>query len=286
MGDQPGDQSDKVALTRRQALAALGAGVVTLGATNLGTAYAAGEWGKEQDKQELADLQAEVEKLRGLVQLYESLDKIGIDAVITTAMSALKGFLDTLKNGVGLLRAAETTVEGLLGSFRNTFAVIRAGLNAAEQAVGSISGLLKNAETWLGQTTAPAQPLLTQVQQFFHDLIGKIPFGVGDNILKTVDGIVGLVAAIPDAILQVNTRLLEPLQTGWFSDDSAKNLQGSLIDPITHQLLDPLKKFLGDVDQTLAHWQTDMSSPVQTALDSRSVVRKEISDYKKQHNMS
>ncbi len=293
MGEESENKSDKIALTRRQALVAAGAGVAVLGATGLGVAYAGGQRCDAQIQQQQADLQQQqadvqkqVEDLKGLVKLYETLEQIRIDAIIAAGIAVLNGFFGTLKNGVALLGAAVTTIEGLLAAFKNTFTVIRAGLTAAEQAVSHISSLLQDAQNWLGRTTAPAQSVFAQVQQFFHDLISKIPFGVGDNILKTVDGLVGLVGAIPDAILQINTKLLEPLQTGWFSDDNTKNLQGTLIDPITHQLLDPLNKFLGDVNQTLAHWQSDMVDPVQTALNNRAAVQAQITDYKKQHNIA
>ncbi len=286
MADEHENQQEKISLTRRQAMAAVGAGIAALGATNLGTAYAAGQWAQEHSSQQVTDLQAEVDKMRGLVQLYESLDKIGIDAVIAGAMSAFKGFLDTLRGGVSLLRTGVTAAQGAILAFQNTFAAIRQGLLLAEGAVENIAGLLKNAETWLGQTTTPLLPLLDQVRKFFDDLLSKIPFGVGDNIHKTIDGLIGLVAAIPDTVLQVNTKLIEPLRVGWFSDDNSKNLQGTLIDPISRQVMSPLAKFLDDVDNTLFHWQSDVATPVQSALDSRAVVRGKISDYKKQNNMS
>ncbi|MGB8644174.1 MAG: hypothetical protein WCF84_02990 [Anaerolineae bacterium] len=286
MADESENKPDTITFTRRQAITALGAGIVTLGATNLGTAYVAGQWGQGQTHQELTDLQAEVDKLRGLVQLYESLDQIGVDAIMATAMLVFKGFLDTLRNGVSLLKTGATAAGNAIAAFHNTFGAIRDGLGLAEQAVSAVASLLKDAETWLGQATTPLQPLLQQVRQFFDDLMSKIPFGVGDNIRKAVDGLVGLVAAIPNMLLQVNTNLIEPLRTGWFSADNSKNLQGTLVDPITRQVMDPLAKFLGDVDETLFHWESDVATPVQTALNSRAVVRSKIGDYKKQHNLS
>ncbi len=286
MAEQETNARDKVALTRRQAVAAIGAGIVVLGATNVGTAYEAAQWGREQTLPQATDLQSEVEKLRGLIALYETLDKIGIDAIISGAMSAFGGALDTLRGGVGLLSSGLTAAEDVISSFRNTFASIRDGLSAAEGAVSGLASLLTQAETWLGQATQAARPVLEQVRQFFDDLLSKIPFGVGDNMRKAIDALVGLVGAIPGAILQVNTRLLEPLRTGWFSDDNAKNIQGALLDPITQNVLDPLSKFLGEVDQALARWRTDVTMPVQSALDQRADVRKQIAEYKKQNGMS
>jgi hypothetical protein len=285
MANAKSQDDDKITLSRRQAVTALGVGAVALTATHLGVAYEAGQLAKQAPEQAASDLAKEVEKLKGLVALYETLEKIGIDAIISGAMSVFKGFLDTLRGGVGLLRAGVSGAEGALNSFQNTFAAIRDGLKAAEDGVNNIAALLNNAEVFIGDATTPAKPLVEQVRQFFDDLLGKIPFGVGDNIRHAIDGIVGLVVAIPSGIAAVSSKLIQPLRTGWFSADSAKNIQGALLDPITQNVLEPLKKFLGDVDQTLAHWQGDVATPVQAALDQRDAVRKQIAQYKEQHNL-
>lgn len=283
--DKEQDQ-DAIKLTRRQAVTAVGAGAVALTATHLGVAYEAAQWGQSKPAGQVEDLKAEVEKLRGLLTLYETLEKIGIDTVIAGAMTLFKGFLDALRGGVDLLRSGVTAAEAAISGFQRAFAAIRDGLKAAEDAVGGVAGLVKNAENWLGQTTTPLKPMMQQMRQFFDDLLGKIPFGVGDSIRKTIDGITGLVGAIPDMILAINNRLLEPLRTGWFSDDNAKNLQGTLIDPVVKGVFDPLEKFLGDVEKALAHWQTDVATPVQGALDQRAEVRKQIADYRQKNNLS
>ncbi len=284
MGEEK--QAETIALTRRQAMTALGVGAVTLTATHLGVAYEAAQWAEQEPRQQASDMAAELEQLKGLVVLYENLEKIGVDAVISGAMTAFKGFLNTLRGGVSLLRDGVNAAESAINGFHDTFGAIRAGLKAAEDAIANIAALLKNAEDWLGQTTSPIQPLIQQVHQFFDDLLSKIPFGVGENIRKTVDGLIGLVVAIPNAVKEVNTNLLEPLRTSWFSDDNGKNVQGSLLDPVSQKVLQPLEKFLGDVDQTLAHWESDVSQPVQATLDQRAEVRKQIAAYKQKYGMS
>ena len=279
-------QTDEmITLTRRQALTALGASAVALTATHLGVAYEAAQWAEQSPRQQASDLAAEIEKLQGLLALYENLEKIGMDAIISSALAVFKGFLDTLRGGVGLLREGLNAAEGAVNSFHNAFATLHAGLTLAGDAVNNVAALLKNAESWLGQTTSPVKPLIQQVRDFFNDLLSKIPFGVGDNIRKTIDGLVGLVVAIPNMVQDVQTNLLEPLRAGWFSDDRAKNAQGALLDPVT-QVLEPLKKFLADVEQTLAHWESDVATPVQTTLAQRAKVQKQIAAYKQQRGMN
>lgn len=276
---------ERITLTRRQAVTALGVGAAALTATHLGVAYQAAQWAQQQPRDEIAGLQTEIEKLKGLLALYESLEKIGIDVVIAGALAVYKGLLDGLRGGVGALSAGAATAEIALNGFQNTFVIIRGGLQVAENAVNNIAALLKGAQVFLEQATSPAKSLLEQMRQFFDDLLGKIPF-VGDSIKRTIDGVVGLVNAIPNMVISVNTGLLEPLRAGWFSEDNAKNLQGALLDPISKQVLTPLKKFLADLDQTLARWESDVAKPVRAALDNRETVRKQIAEYKQKNKMS
>lgn len=283
-----GEQSkldETIKLSRRQVVTTLGVGAVTLAATHLGVAYEAAQWERQQHQPEIADLTAEVERLKGLLSLYEDLEKIGVDAVISGALSGFKIVLEGLRGGVATLRAGIGAAEGAIAGFRDTFAALRSALEAAEEATNNVAALLKNAEDLLGQTTSPIEPLIQQVRQFFDDLLGRIPFGVGDNIRRTIDGISGLVIAIPSMLPDVKKAFLEPLRATWFSDDNAKNIQGLLLNPITQKVLEPLKQFLDAVDQTLAQWEGDVAKPVQGALDRRDAVRQQIADYKSRHNM-
>ncbi len=190
----------KIELTRRQAVTAMGAGAVTLAATHSVVAYQAAQWAEQAPRQQADDYAAEIERLKGLLALYEGLEQIGIDAIVAGALTGYKGVLDALRTAVGGLRDAVQGAEGAIANFHDAFASLRAGLKTAEEGVSNVVALLQNAQNWLGQTTSPLEPLLDQVHQFFDDLLGKIPFGVGDNIRKTVDGLIGLVVAIPAMI--------------------------------------------------------------------------------------
>lgn len=276
---------ETVTWSRRRVVTALAAGAVTLTATHLGVAYEASQWEQQQHQPEIDQLKAEVDKLKGLLALYESLEKIGLDTIISGALSVYKGLLDGLRGSVSLLRGGIGAAQGTISGFQSTLAVLGSALTAAEQGVDNVAALLKNVQDLLGQATSPIEPLIRQVREFFDNLLGKIPFGVGDNIRQTIDGIAGLVIAIPSMLGSVKTSFLAPLRSTWFSADTARNIQGSLLDPLNNQILQPLSKFLDDVEQTLAHWESDVSAPVQAALTQRDGVRKQIADYKSQHNL-
>lgn len=299
--------SDKIALTRRQAVAALGAGVLVAGGAAAVAGLEATTWAKQDADQQLQDLQYQLGELtkkqgeaqnqlaaaqlqleiyKGLTGLYDTLDKIGIDSVIGTALGAYRGSLDALEAGIKVLREGVVVAENALSNFENTFASIRSALTTAENAWANVNALLKNAQELIAQATSPILPLMDQATKFFDDLLGKIPFGAGEGARQGIRGVVGLVVSVPSALDALESGLFRTLREGWFSDDAARTIQATLAKPITNGVLQPARTFLDQVDTTLNSWEGQVAKPVNNALSQREIVQKQIAQYKTTHNLS
>ena len=161
------DQGSEKVLTRRQAFAALGVGVVAVGGAAAVTAVEATSWANrdadqqaqelhfqldeltqqlnaqsqkptalnqqhEQTQRELQAAQVQIELYKGLSGLYNTLDNIGIDSVVGAALGAYKTTLDALGGSVNLIREGIVSTESALDSFEATFASIRNALTNAE----------------------------------------------------------------------------------------------------------------------------------------------------------
>lgn len=299
--------SDEITLTRRQAVAALGAGVVAAGGAVAFTGIEATTWAKRDAEQQLADLQFQLSELQqknndaqkqlaaaqlqiqiyqGLTGLYDTLDKIGIDSIVSAALDAYKGSLDALEAGLNILREGIVNAENALDNFENAFAAIRNALTGAENAWANINALFKNVQELVAQASSPILPLLDQAQKFFNDLLGKIPFGAGEGARQTLNGITGLIVAIPSALDALDDGLFRTLREGWFSDDNARNLEATLAKPITQGVLEPARKFLDQVDATLNSWEPQVAKPVNNALSQREIVQRQIAEYKKKNGLA
>ncbi len=299
-------KADEITLTRRQAVAALGAGVVAAGGAVAFTGIEATAWAKRAAAQQLADLQFQLSELqqknndaqkqlvaaqlqieiyKGLTGLYDTLDKIGIDSIIGAALGAYKGSLNALEGGLNLLREGIIKAENALDNFENAFAAIRRALTSAENAWANVNALFKNVQELVAQASSPILPLLDQARKFFDDLLGKIPFGAGEGARQTLNGITGLLVAIPGALDALDDGLFRTLREGWFSDDNARNVEATLAKPITQGVLKPARKFLDQVEATLNSWELQMAKPVNSALSQREIVQKQIAEYKKKNGL-
>lgn len=305
--------SDGIRLSRRQAVAALGAGVLVAGGAAALAGTEATNWAKqdaaltaqdlefqldalrkqnEQAQQQLSDAQrqlaaanVQIEIYKGLVGLFDTLDQIGLDAVIGAALNAYAGTLAALEAGVDALKAGIVTTENALNNFENTFAAIRSALAAAENALANVGALLKNAQELVAQATTPILPFVDGARRFFDDLLGKIPFGAGESARQIINGVIGLMVGVPAALDELEQGLFRTLREDWFSEDSARTLETTLTKPIIDGLLEPLRKFLEQVDATLNGWQGQVSQPVNDALSQRAIVQKQIVEYREQNKV-
>ena len=268
-------------MTRRRFLqGALVGGVVGL-AVGAGGSLVAWETGTAAGRM-AAELEATAEalKLKGLLTLYENLEKIGLDAIVSTGVAAVGLLLEGVETGSLTTKAGLDTVEGLLLDFEEAFPTIRAGIEWTEGVVSAFADKLQALEDAIEGVLEKAQPITEALGSFFNFVLDLLPFGYGDKIRVTLDRIDDIVTSIPEAVEGINTKLLGPLRRDWFSEEEGKGLKAGLIDPIVIGLLDPLEAFLGKLAELMDSWEEKLVGPVQKAISERDAIREQISLYK------
>jgi hypothetical protein len=280
---------DTAVMTRRQALAAFGVGTLALVGSNIVTgrlAYGAGEGVASAGAQlELAKSATEAARLRGLLKLYEALEGIGIDALISAGIRAVKLPLDAIQFAASGMRNAIKAVDGLLGRFE---AAIPGVINAIDTAENNLRWLLDDRLEALGravnQATERVEPVAEGLGRFFNGVLERIPGSLGDRVREIVGRLRELVAALPVQLRPVRDGLLKPLRQDWFAPGDA-GLQGQLFTPIRQNLLNPLDGLLNKVNELTQRWEADLTAPVQQAILQRDAVRKEITAYRTAYNL-
>jgi hypothetical protein len=275
----PATEEHSTVLSRRQLLTSVAAGGAALAVGALGGAAAGSAITR-------AEYEIELTKLRALVALYEQLERVGLDAVLQTGLNIVHGALDTVKGSVNLLRSGVTAVETALANFQALLNSLHSAANGAGQLLDDLTQKLNSAQSVIVAVLGTALPLADSIAGFFNSLIQKIPFGIGDDIRRAVDALVALVRAIPAAVDALTNQLIQPLRSAFFPPSGDPAVKGSLIDPIVKNLLEPAKKQLDDIDKLAASWETDLTTPVQTALTERQKIRDQIADYKTQNGMA
>ncbi len=276
-------------LSRRQFVtgAALGGGAGLLLAA--GSGFAAWQFGQTAGNVsghlEALSAETEITKLKGLVTLYEALEQVGLDAIAALGIGAVGGLLQGMESGARLLEKGTQEVETALKGFTALFPAIRDGITWAEGLVSSLSDKLVQLQAAIGSTVNSAKPLTDALGDFFNFVLGLLPADTQKSIRDTLARIQAVIDSIPNAVEGLNNRLLTPLRQNWFSDESARNLDTTLVAPITTGLLDPLQKHLTDLANLLDQWETGLAKPVQAALDQRKTIREQITRYRQEHGL-
>jgi hypothetical protein len=229
---------------------------------------------------------AETLKLKGLLALYESLEKIELDAIVGTGIAAVGLLLKGVEGGSLAIKAGLDTVEGLLLDFEGAFPTIRAGIEWTEGVVSALADRLQALEDAIERVLEKAQPITEALGGFFDFVLDLLPFGYGDRIRAILDRIGDLVTSVPETVEGINTKLLEPLRRDWFSEEEGKGLKGGLIDPIVTRLLDPLEAFLGKLAELVGGWEEKLVKPAEEAISERDAIRTEIARYKAEQGLA
>ena len=226
------------------------------------------------------DLSDDLGRMWGLVRLYDKMEEPQLDRVVAAGIAAMGAPLEALASAADLVKTGAQTAEDALIQFETAFPTIRTAITWLEGLVTDWAQRLHLLEDAIGRALDEVSPITQAVGGFFDSILKLIPLGGGQKIKEVLDRIGEIVTAIPQAVADINVKILTPLRDEWFTSQPGKGLEGGLIEPIITRLLDPLKALLGRVSELMRRWGPELVAPTQSALDRREAIRREIAEYK------
>jgi hypothetical protein len=261
---------NSAAVSRRRFLIGAGAGGLALAGTALGGALIGSALASPE-----AEKLKELVKMRALVALYEELEKAGLDTIVKSSIAAFGAALALAKAAGSLVSAGIKAVDAAVLNFERLFPIARQGVAIVEGLVSTLAKQMRDFQQVLSDVTGSARPVTDAIGKFFSDLLDKIPFGVGANVRDLINKLTALIGAVPTFIDSLNTNLIAPLRSDWFSDDDSKGLKGNLLEPVRMNLLRPADALVTHVTQLSDDWQTAIT-PINQVIAQRDEVRKQI----------
>ncbi|MBX3000583.1 MAG: hypothetical protein KF893_18835 [Caldilineaceae bacterium] len=270
------DVAPPSALTRRQLLTRL-----AIGGSVLATAgYAATRLERPVEERD-EGMRSEMAHLHTLLSLYEMMDRVGLDRLITTALAALGFSISGLRLGATAVRGAVEFITALINRFDAAVPQILAGIEVAEGFLQAIDRHLNELERLIGEVMQEAAPLTQAVDRFVQELLGYLPFGIGDRIRRTIQEMAALVGLLPAGLGALRSGLFSPIRA-WFPAEEGADLRAQLFTPARAELLEPTRALLNDLIQFADRWDSEMAGPVEAALAQRAEVRSQIVAYQQQ----
>jgi hypothetical protein len=269
------------AISRRDFLLGAVAGGLVVTPTNLLTAFWATSRGERSGAARARqEVQPELTKLQTLVKLYETLEQVGIDEVISTGIAILEVPLKAVREGSQALQAGLDLADTALTALEGALPALGAGLALAEGLVSVTQARLQIVQQVAGEVGGKLSPLAEAIGSFFSAILGRIPFGVGERIQDGINRITELITSLPSVLDSINNQLLVPLKNDWLSTEEGKGLRGRLTTPLRQKLLEPLKLHLGDLAALSDSLDQKLFGPAKAAIEERKKIRQQITDYR------
>jgi hypothetical protein len=278
---QPADEQEL--LSRRRFLAGAAAGGAAGLAVAAGTGVAVWNTVDNQAQADLNAAQAEIARLQSLVDMYEDLEKIGLDAIISTGMKALALPLEAVELGAKALKSGLDWAEGALLSLQEALPTAQESILWLEGQVSAIADGIEKLETALGNALEKAtdNAVAEALEDLANMILDNLPFGLGDKIRQVLDGMVALVTSVDELVEGINTFFLEPMREKWFATEHGGGVGATLIDPLVEHVLDPVEPHLESLAALADTWQQELVSPAERALAERAEIREDIARYRK-----
>jgi hypothetical protein len=283
LGDPAAAQTE---LSRRQFLSGTLAGGAAGLAVAAGTGVGAWKIMDARAQAELDVAQREIERLRGLLKLYEELEKVGLDAILHTGMLAVALPLEGLERGALVLKRGLDIIEGSLLSIQESLPDTQEAMIWLEDRVADLAEGVGRLEQALGKALdrAGENPFVQAMEDLVNLVLDRLPLGLGNRIRDALEAVVQVLTSVDDTISGINTSVLVPLREKWFSTQEGKGVGAALIDPLILHVLDPLEAHLASLASLVDAWQSTLMAPAQAALEQRARVRESMSQYEAEHS--
>src|SRR5690606_23069645 len=101
-------------------------------------------------------------------------------------------------------------IGGILDRFEAAVPHVLAGIKAVEDLVQTMERHVKRLGDLLGEVVDGAAPITDALDRFVKELLGYLPFGIGDRIQQVVQEMSDLIALLPAGVQLVSERLISP----------------------------------------------------------------------------
>ncbi len=230
----------------------------------------------------------ELARVLGLVELYEELEKVGLDKILEIGMSALALPMAAVEAGAKALKAGLDWAEDAMQAVADAVPSAHEGLVWLKTQVTAVADGIEKLESGIGKALDKVtdNPVGEALKDFSGKVLDSLPFGLGDKFRDVLDGLVGLVTSVDELIEGINTHLLEPLEEKWFSEEEDKGVGGTFLDPLVENIFDPLQAHLENLAVLADDWQAKLVEPSKVALAERAELREQIARYKDEYSLS
>jgi hypothetical protein len=117
-------------------------------------------------------------------------------------------------------------------------------------------------------------PLQETAGAFLSGVLDQLSARAPESIRDGLERVGEIVSSLPDLVEGVYTRIIEPM-ADWFGPQPTAGLNGSLVQPLVTDVLDPADELVADFDQLMTMWE-ERAEAIRELLEQREEIRARI----------
>jgi len=226
---------------------------------------------------ELEALRSQVADLTALNELWQELDRTGLDDLLATALGTVSTILAGAMGVLGVLNSGLNEGLAVIQRFLDAFPAPSDGIRWLSRRVSTLALDIEYVKRQVQQAVEPVEPFAQQITNFVVWVLNNLPFGLGDRARAGLEAIQAVIAGLPAMVEGIRDQVLNPLAE-WFGRDQTRNLVGTLTAPIQDQVIVPGQDVVTQFTDFDAQFQATLLTPVQSALERRRAIRQQIAE--------
>lgn len=228
-------------------------------------------------------VEEEAESFRRLADLYREMDRTDLDGQLAANLEVMSRLVSELHASAVSLDSGVSDGRSRLDDFQTQFPPLQAAFQWLERATGTMSQRVLALENSVNEYLGFTGPLQETAGAFLSGVIDQLSAAAPDPIRDGLERIGEIASNLPELLEGIYTRIIEPI-SGWFSPQPTAGLNGSLIEPLRAEVLDPAHELAAQSDELLSMWE-ERADEIRQVLEQREEIRARIQRYRQSQEL-
>jgi hypothetical protein len=233
---------------------------------------------------QLKDTGLQLTKHQELAGLYDQLEGIDLDTVVTTGLAAMTTGLGAVSGLAPLLHDGLALARNLLVGFEQALPDFQEAMTWLGDQILNLRLNLYSIEVAAQQTINQAINGLTEVfGEFANFVLDHLPFNIGAKVRETLATIQHLLNGLTDMADGADEKVLGRISQR--VGDGPQSWKRTLVKPLRDKTLSPIEKMLTAITEVETTFTTNLNDPAQAALKERTALKEKITTFRKTNGL-
>lgn len=235
---------------------------------------------------ELAAANEQLSILGGLLALYEELESVSLEEVVTEGVTAVSEELTTLLDQIPTFQEGIAMSRAALDAFEEKIPLLENGRDWLAAQITKMETFMANIEQFVQDAAEKAGPFIEMFVEWMEKVLRWLPFGLGEKSANILNATVALLTETPATLSGLQVNISEPMaQLLGPTDQPEASVRSQLVQPVRDNMLAKAEKVIALSQNVGATYHEKVSEPAETAVARRQAIQQLIATYRQQHQI-